>query len=66
VYEAEASLAVLRRAGLRFDRVLFELPVGERILLNDIKPSGLPTALAINLPRDAGLQNCVFQIDHTL
>ena len=29
------------------------MPMGERILINDIKPSGLKTAYAINKERDA-------------
>ena len=40
---------------LRFDRVLFNLPIGERIIINDIKPMGLKTAIAINLKRNLGL-----------
>lgn len=51
------TLELLQKHGLRFDRVLFSLPAGERILINDIKPQGLKTAVAINLPRDSGLLN---------
>ena len=35
--------------------MLTGMPTGERILINDIKPSGLRTALAINVKRDEGL-----------
>jgi len=52
--EREATLAVIAAAGLRYDQALFGLPHGERILVNDSKPSGLVTALAAPLPRDAG------------
>ena len=31
------------------------MPNGERILVNDIKPSGLKTAYSYNLTRDTGL-----------
>ena len=51
----EASLAILREQGLRVDIALFGAPVGERILINDAKPSGLRMAYAVNLPRDEGL-----------
>jgi hypothetical protein len=46
----------LERHGIRYDKVLFEMPKGEGILLNDTKPSGLKTAFAINVARDAGLE----------
>jgi ribonucleotide monophosphatase NagD (HAD superfamily) len=45
----------LQSAGIRYDQILFGLPTGERILINDAKPSGLQTAYAVNLVRDAGL-----------
>ena len=51
----EQTLANITAAGLRFDHALFNLPHGERILLNDSKPRGLQTAIAVNLRRDAGL-----------
>lgn len=51
----ERTLAALAAAGLRYDHALFGLPHGERILLNDRKPRGLQTAIAVNLARDAGL-----------
>ncbi len=53
--EKPATLAFLRAHGLRFDHAIFNLPTGERVLINDAKPSGLATALAVNVPRDAGL-----------
>ena len=40
---------------IRFDYIIFDLPIGERILINDEKPSGLKTAYAYNLIRDKGL-----------
>lgn len=33
--------------------IIPNLPHGERVLINDRKPSGLPTAHAVNLERDA-------------
>jgi len=46
----------LRTAGIRFDQIIFDLPVGERILVNDNKPSGLPMAFAFNKKRDESLE----------
>lgn len=48
----EETLAFLRRHGIRFDQILFEMPMGERILVNDRKPSGLDMAVAWNLDRN--------------
>lgn len=41
---------------IRFDAIVFNMPYGERILVNDEKPSGLKTAYAINKKRDAALE----------
>ena len=42
----------LREQGIRFDYIIWGAPCGERILLNDSKPSGLKTAYAVNCTRD--------------
>ena len=52
--------------GLRVDHVVPACGVGERVLFNDRKPSGLPTAFAVNLPRDAGLGSVAVQLDPQL
>ena len=46
------TLAFLRGHDIRFDHILFQMPVGDRILVNDRKPSGLDMAVALNLERD--------------
>lgn len=51
--------------GIRFDRILYEMPMGERILVNDKKPSGLITAYAVNKERNAPLDLNI-GIDETL
>ncbi len=56
----------LRSQGIRFDHIIFDLPSGERVLLNDMKPSGLPTAHAINLERNDGLSEIRVNIDSSL
>lgn len=37
---------------IRYDVILTDMPLGERILINDRKPSGLDMAFAINKNRD--------------
>lgn len=48
----ELTEKFLKGAGIRFDDIIYELPFGERILINDCKPSGLKTAYSINVERD--------------
>ena len=45
----------LKKNNLRYDYLLCDMPVGERILVNDAKPSGLKTAFAVNKNRDGRL-----------
>lgn len=42
----------LKENNLHYDYLLTDLPMGERILVNDRKPSGLDMAFAINKNRD--------------
>lgn len=55
----------LNKNNIRFDYLLCDLPQGERILINDLKPSGLKTAFAINKYRDK-LMDLTFEIDKSL
>ncbi len=48
----QVTIDFLRKNKIRFDDILFDLPYGERILINDRKPSGLDMSVAINLDRD--------------
>jgi hypothetical protein len=64
--EMPSTLTFLKNKGLRFDHAIFSLPKGERILINDIKPSGLSTAYAINIARDLGLNDLVVNYDQSL
>ena len=66
VDEMADTLAFLDQHGLRYDHVLFGLPKGERVLINDDKPGGLKTAWAVNLPRDAGLAELSVRVDDSL
>lgn len=42
----------LRENNIRYDHIIFDAPVGERIVINDNKPSGLIMAYAIERTRD--------------
>lgn len=48
----EETLRFLKENGIKYDEILFDMPMGERILVNDRKPSGLDMAVAVNLDRD--------------
>ena len=48
----EDTLKFLMESGVRYDEILFGMPMGERIVVNDRKPSGLPMAGAVNVERD--------------
>jgi len=61
----EQLVIFLKNNGIRFDQIICDLPTGERIILNDKKPSGLKTAYAINVDRDAPLEVKV-KIDKSL
>lgn len=50
---------------LRYDYIVFDVPTGERILVNDNKPSGLEMAKSIAVQRDEGLLFRI-EIDNTL
>ena len=48
----EETLKILMESGVRYDEILFGMPMGERIVVNDRKPSGLSMAVAVNVERD--------------
>lgn len=56
----------LKENNIRYNLILFEMPMGERILLNDNKPSGLKCAYALNPKRNEGLKNLNIIIDENL
>ena len=56
----------LKDNGIRYNEILFEMPMGERILINDDKPSGLRCAYAITPKRNQGLENLEIAIDENL
>jgi hypothetical protein len=46
------TIRQLKKNKIRFDMLIMDLPIGERIIINDIKRSGLKTAHAINIERN--------------
>lgn len=54
--EKENLVKFMSDNGLRYNHIIFDAPMGERILINDNKPSGLKCAYAINKKRDASLK----------
>ena len=62
---AEATEAFLKENGIRWDAIFYELPYGERILINDQKPSGLKTSIAVNTERDVFMKE-KFDVDPKL
>lgn len=55
----------LAKNNIRFDYLLSDMPQGERILVNDRKPSGLQTAYAVNKNRDQAL-SLSFEVNYSL
>lgn len=47
---------MLKENGIRYEAIIYGLPFGERILINDKKPSGLLTSIAINTDRNVFLR----------
>lgn len=62
----EQTLKFLTENGIRFNEIIFEMPMGERILINDTKPSGLKCAHSINTERNQGLKDLSIVIDKNL
>lgn len=50
-YKAQ-TVYFLETNHIRYDEILFQMPVGERIVVNDRKPSGIEMAVALNIERD--------------
>lgn len=62
----EQTESFLKKHGIRYDDIKFEMPMGERILLNDTKPSGLIMSHAVECTRNEGLSGLDVVIDESL
>lgn len=51
---------------IRYNEILFEVPMGERIMFNDSKLSGLKMAYSVECTRNEGLGNIEIVIDESL
>ena len=63
--EKENLIKFMKDNNLRYNHIIFDAPMGERILINDDKPSGLKCAIAVNKVRDADL-NMQLSIDESI
>ena len=54
----------LKENNIRYDHIIFGAPYGERILINDDKPSGLKMSVAITGERDAGIIPIIVENDN--
>ena len=52
----ERTESFLKAHGIRYDHIIFNLPYGERILVNDNKPGGLVMGYALNRKRDSDFE----------
>ncbi len=48
----QLTIDFLAEKGIRYNHIIFNAPYGERLIVNDDKPSGLHCSVAINLKRD--------------
>lgn len=48
------TITFLKQNNIRYNHIIFNLPTGERILINDMKPDNSKTAYSINLTRNKG------------
>ena len=49
----DITIDFLNENHIRYDYLIFNAPYGERILINDDKPSGLKVGIATNVKRDS-------------
>lgn len=64
VYKSETE-EFLKKNNIRYDLIIYDLPHGERILVNDDKPSGLRVSHSISKKRDEKL-SISYKIDEEL
>lgn len=63
---AKKTEAFLRKHGIRYNHIFYEIPMGERVLFNDSKPSGLKMSYAVECTRNEGLSKVNVRIDESL
>jgi hypothetical protein len=56
--ERDGTEKQLMSAGIQYDQLIMGINRGDRVIINDMKPdSDIPTAVAINLVRNTGIEN---------
>lgn len=63
--EREQTARFLAENGVRYEYIIFGVPFGERILMNDRKPSGLQMSIALSGERDV-FENPEIVVDYEL
>lgn len=48
----DITVQFLSKNEIHYDAILFDMPMGERIVVNDRKPSGIEMAVALNIDRN--------------
>lgn len=61
----EATEEFLKANHIPFDYIIYHAPMGERILVNDAKPSGLKTAVSVSTRRDEFMRT-KFEVDENM
>lgn len=56
----ELTTSFLEKNAIRYHHIIFNAPYGERVLINDDKPSGMRCSIAVNTKRD------VFNLDYII
>lgn len=62
----EQTERFLKEYGIRYDDIKFGMPMGERVLFNDSKPSGLKMCFAVECKRNIGFEDLNIVIDENL
>lgn len=62
----EMTEAFLKTYKVRYNQIIFGMPMGERLLFNDSKPSGLKCAYAVECSRNEGVEKFSYTIDPNL
>lgn len=60
---AQITEQFLQEHNVRYDQIIYGAPYGERILVNDQKPSGLKTAIAVNTDRNVCIKDKIVVCD---
>lgn len=61
----EKTEQFFEKNGVEYHAIIYGVPYGERILVNDRKPSGLNMAIAVNTTRDVFME-VKFEVDRNL